>query len=66
VSPLDAIDPEQEVVLREAVGLALLVVRDSLTPAERVAFVLHDAFAVPFGEIAPIIDRFVRAWVIPI
>lgn len=57
LSPRDGIDPEQEAVLREAVGLALLVVLDSLTPAERVAFVLHDAFAVPFGEIAPIIDR---------
>ena len=57
LSPRDGIDPEQEAVLREAVGLALLVVLDSLTPAERVALVLHDAFAVPFGEIAPIIDR---------
>lgn len=57
LSRWDGIDPEQEALLREAVGLALLVVLDSLTPAERVAFVLHDAFAVPFGEIAPIIDR---------
>jgi RNA polymerase sigma-70 factor (ECF subfamily) len=57
LSAWHGIDPEEQAVSREAVGLALLVVLDSLTPAERVAFVLHDAFAVPFGEIAPIIDR---------
>jgi RNA polymerase sigma-70 factor (ECF subfamily) len=50
-------DPEQEAVLAESVGLALLVVLDSLTPAERLAFVLHDLFAVPFDEIAPVLDR---------
>lgn len=50
-------DPEQEVVLADSVGLALLVVLGRLTPAERVAFVLHDMFAVPFEEIAPIIGR---------
>ena len=50
-------DPEQEALLGDAVGLALLVVLDTLTPAERVAFVLHDIFAVPYDEIAPIVDR---------
>jgi RNA polymerase sigma-70 factor (ECF subfamily) len=50
-------DPEQEAVLADSVGLALLVVLDSLTPAERLAFVLHDLFAVPFDEIAPVLDR---------
>ncbi|MCI0686252.1 MAG: sigma-70 family RNA polymerase sigma factor [Sporichthyaceae bacterium] len=50
-------DPEQEAVLADSVGLALLVVLDTLTPAERLAFVLHDMFAVPFDEIAPIVGR---------
>src|SRR3712207_4180990 len=50
-------DPEQEALLADAVGLALLVVLDTLTPAERLAFVLHDMFAVPFDEIAPIVER---------
>jgi RNA polymerase sigma factor (sigma-70 family) len=50
-------DPEQQAVLADSVGLALLVVLDTLTPAERLAFVLHDMFAVPFEEIAPMIDR---------
>jgi RNA polymerase sigma factor (sigma-70 family) len=50
-------DPEHEALLAVSVGLALLVVLDTLTPAERVAFVLHDLFAVPFDEIAPILDR---------
>jgi ketosteroid isomerase-like protein len=50
-------DPEQEALLADSVGLALLVVLDTLTPAERLAFVLHDMFAVPFDEIAPIVDR---------
>jgi RNA polymerase sigma-70 factor, ECF subfamily len=50
-------DPEQEAVLADSVGLALLVVLDRLTPAERVAFVLHDMFAVPFEEIAPLTGR---------
>ncbi|HYU86419.1 MAG TPA: sigma-70 family RNA polymerase sigma factor [Kribbellaceae bacterium] len=53
----EAADPEQEAVLADSVGLALLVVLDTLAPAERVAFVLHDLFAVPFDEIAPMIDR---------
>ena len=57
LSPEAGIDPEQEALLGESVGLALLVVLDSLTPAERVAFVLHDVFAVPFDEIAPIVGR---------
>jgi RNA polymerase sigma factor (sigma-70 family) len=53
----DRSDPEQEALLADAVGLALLVVLDTLTPAERLAFVLHDMFAVPFEEIAPMIER---------
>jgi RNA polymerase sigma-70 factor (ECF subfamily) len=57
LSPEKGIDPEQEALLGDSVGLALLVVLDSLTPAERVAFVLHDVFAVPFDEIAPIVGR---------
>src|SRR3954470_6747319 len=48
-------DPESEALLADSVGLALLVVLDSLSPAERLAFVLHDMFAVPFGEIAAIV-----------
>jgi RNA polymerase sigma factor (sigma-70 family) len=54
---LDELDPEQEVLLADAIGLALLVVVQTLAPAERLAFVLHDMFAVPFEEIAPIVDR---------
>jgi RNA polymerase sigma factor (sigma-70 family) len=50
-------DPQQEALLAEEVGLALLVVLDRLGPAERVAFVLHDLFAVPFDDIAPIVER---------
>jgi RNA polymerase sigma-70 factor (ECF subfamily) len=50
-------DPEQEALLADSVGLALLVVLETLTPAERLAFVLHDTFAVPFDEIAPIVGR---------
>ncbi len=50
-------DPEQEALLADAVGLALLVVLETLEPAERLAFVLHDLFAVPFDEIAPIVER---------
>ena len=50
-------DPEHEAVLADSVGLALLVVLDTLTPAERLAFVLHDMFAVPFEEIAPVVER---------
>ncbi|MYS23363.1 sigma-70 family RNA polymerase sigma factor [Streptomyces sp. SID4948] len=50
-------DPEQEALLADSVGLALLVVLDTLTPAERLAFVLHDLFAVPFDEIGPMVER---------
>jgi len=50
-------NPEQEALLADSVGLALLVVLDTLSPAERVAFVLHDVFDLPFDEIAPIVDR---------
>jgi RNA polymerase sigma factor (sigma-70 family) len=50
-------DPEQEAMLADSVGLALMVVLDRLTPAERLAFVLHDIFAVAFDEIAPIVGR---------
>jgi RNA polymerase sigma-70 factor, ECF subfamily len=57
VSLDEEIDPEHEALLADSVGLALLVVLDSLTPAERLAFVLHDMFAVPFDEIAPIVGR---------
>jgi RNA polymerase sigma factor (sigma-70 family) len=53
----DGGDPEQEAVLADSVGLALLVVLETLAPAERLAFVLHDLFAVPFDEIATIVDR---------
>jgi RNA polymerase sigma factor (sigma-70 family) len=57
VTSEDGVDPEYEAILADAVGLALLVVLDTLAPAERLAFVLHDMFAVPFDEIAPIIGR---------
>jgi RNA polymerase sigma factor (sigma-70 family) len=50
-------DPEHEALLADSVGLALLVVLEALTPAERLAFVLHDMFAIPFDEIAPIVER---------
>ncbi|MEU7896278.1 sigma-70 family RNA polymerase sigma factor [Nonomuraea sp. NPDC049152] len=50
-------DPEQEALLSHSIGLAMRVVLDTLAPAERLAFVLHDVFAVPFEEIAPIVDR---------
>ena len=57
VSRADGIDPEHEALLADSVGLALLVVLDTLAPAERLAFVLHDMFAVPFDEIAAIVGR---------
>ncbi|TMR16710.1 sigma-70 family RNA polymerase sigma factor [Nonomuraea turkmeniaca] len=57
VSREDGVDPEHEALLSDSVGLALLVVLQTLEPAERLAFVLHDMFAVPFDEIAPILDR---------
>ena len=50
-------DPEQEALLADSIGLALLIVLDTLSPAERIAFVLHDMFGVPFEEIAPIVGR---------
>jgi RNA polymerase sigma factor (sigma-70 family) len=53
----DEADPEHEALLADSVGLALLVVLETLSPAERLAFVLHDMFAVPFDEIAPIVGR---------
>lgn len=55
--PSKAPDPEQEAMLAESVGLALMVVLQKLDPAERIAFVLHDMFGLPFDEIAPIVDR---------
>ncbi|MWA14208.1 sigma-70 family RNA polymerase sigma factor [Streptomyces sp. BA2] len=55
--PGDGGDPEEEVLLADSVGRALLVVLDTLGPAERVAFVLHDLFAVPFDQIAPVVER---------
>ena len=57
VDRADGIDPEHEALLADSVGLALLVVLETLSPPERLAFVLHDIFAVPFDEIAPIVDR---------
>jgi RNA polymerase sigma factor (sigma-70 family) len=57
VDRADGTDPEHEALLADSVGLALLVVLETLSPAERLAFVLHDMFAVPFDEIAPIVDR---------
>jgi RNA polymerase sigma-70 factor (ECF subfamily) len=57
ISHGDGIDPEREALLADSVGLALLVVLDTLNPAERLAFVLHDMFGVPFEEIAPIVGR---------
>jgi RNA polymerase sigma factor (sigma-70 family) len=53
----DGTDPEHEALLADSVGLALLVVLETLSPAERLAFVLHDMFAVPFSEIGPMVDR---------
>jgi RNA polymerase sigma factor (sigma-70 family) len=57
VDRADGTDPEHEALVADSVGLALLVVLETLSPAERLAFVLHDIFAVPFNEIAPIVDR---------
>ncbi|MFI5523408.1 RNA polymerase sigma factor SigJ [Streptomyces platensis] len=57
VSRPDTVDPEQEALLADSVGLALLVVLETLSPAERLAFVLHDMFAVPFDEVAPLVER---------
>ena len=57
VSPDGALQPEEEALLADSVGLALLVVLDTLTPAERLAFVLHDMFDLPFEQIAPAVGR---------
>jgi RNA polymerase sigma factor (sigma-70 family) len=57
VDRADGIDPEHEALLADSVGLALLVVLETLAPAERLAYVLHDMFAVPFDEIAPVVGR---------
>jgi RNA polymerase sigma factor (sigma-70 family) len=57
VDPAEGTDPEHEALLADSVGLALLVVLETLTPAERLAFVLHDMFAVPFERIGSILDR---------
>ena len=57
IDPVAGVDPEHEALLADSVGLALLVVLETLAPAERLAFVLHDMFAVPFDQIAPIVDR---------
>jgi RNA polymerase sigma-70 factor (ECF subfamily) len=57
IDRVDSTDPEHEVLLADCVGLAMAVVLETLTPAERLAFVLHDMFAVAFDDIAPIIDR---------
>ncbi|MEW2031480.1 sigma-70 family RNA polymerase sigma factor [Streptomyces roseifaciens] len=57
ISGADRIDPEQEILLADSVGIALMIVLQTLAPAERLAFVLHDMFHVPFDDIAGIIDR---------
>ena len=57
ISPEGPLQPEEEALLADSVGLALLVVLDSLSPAERLAFVLHDMFELPFEEIAPMVGR---------
>jgi RNA polymerase sigma factor (sigma-70 family) len=57
VDRADGVDPEHEALLADSVGLALLVVLETLTPAERLAYVLHDMFSVPFDEIGAILDR---------
>jgi RNA polymerase sigma factor (sigma-70 family) len=61
IDPPGDIDPEHQALLADSVGLALFVVLDTLPPDERLAFVLHDVFAVPFDEIAPIVDRTAEA-----
>jgi RNA polymerase sigma-70 factor (ECF subfamily) len=61
VDPADGTDPEHEALLADSVGLALLVVLETLSPPERLAFVLHDMFAIPFDEIAAILERSTEA-----
>ncbi|MFB7619967.1 sigma-70 family RNA polymerase sigma factor [Kitasatospora sp. NPDC056181] len=57
VGAFGVVDPEQEILMADSVGIALMVVLDTLAPAERLAFVLHDLFSVPFDEIAPVLGR---------
>jgi RNA polymerase sigma-70 factor (ECF subfamily) len=57
VRPTDAAEPERDTIMADTVGVALLVVLESLTPPERLAFVLHDVFGMPFDEIAPVLER---------
>ncbi len=57
IASADPVDPEQEAVLADSIGVALLVILQTLSPAERLAFVLHDMFDLPFAEIAPIVGR---------
>ena len=57
IDPLEGVRPEHETLLADAVGIALLVVLETLSPPERLAYVLHDMFGVPFDEIAPIVER---------
>src|SRR3954454_14071985 len=57
VDPEDGTDPQHEALLADSVGLALIVVLETLAPAERLAFVLHDMFAVPFDDLAAMVDR---------
>lgn len=57
VGPADQLEPEHEALIADSVGLALLVVLETLGPAERLAFVMHDVFNLPFDEIAPMVDR---------
>ena len=57
IDRVEGVDPEHEALLADSVGLALLVVLETLSPSERVAFVLHDVFAMPFDEIAPVVER---------
>jgi RNA polymerase sigma-70 factor (ECF subfamily) len=57
VAPIDETDPEHEVLLADSIGIAMQMVLETLSPAERLAFVLHDMFGVPFDEIAEIVDR---------
>ncbi|GHF34436.1 RNA polymerase sigma factor [Streptomyces mashuensis] len=57
ITPLTTVDPEQEVLVADSVGIALMIVLETLSPAERLAFVLHDMFDVPFDDIAPVLGR---------
>jgi RNA polymerase sigma-70 factor, ECF subfamily len=61
IDPADGTSPEHEALLADSVGLSMLIVLETLTPAERIAFVLHDMFAIPFEEIAPILERSAEA-----